>query len=87
LRPTGRTKADSMPEKQKEALGDVAILGHAKALDARLHELGASPLLGRVDGEATDRTLVASWTADLLDAIGDGATAIVETVRKLRSEG
>lgn len=61
--------------------------GHAKALDARLRELGASPVLGRVDGEATDRTLVASWTADLLDAIGDGASAIVETARRLRSEG
>lgn len=61
--------------------------GHARALDERLCELGASPVLGRVDGEATDRTLVASWTADLLETIGEGATAITETVRTLRSTG
>lgn len=61
--------------------------GHAKALDARLHELGASPVLSRVDGEATDRTLVASWTADLMEAIGEGTAASTETVRRLRSDG
>ncbi len=61
--------------------------GHAKALDARLHELGATPVLGRVDGEATDRSLVASWTADLLEAIGEGTAASTEAVKRLRSDG
>ncbi|MEU9808811.1 bifunctional nitrate reductase/sulfite reductase flavoprotein subunit alpha [Mycobacterium sp. NPDC050853] len=61
--------------------------GHAKALDARLQELGAVPVLGRVDGEATNRSLVASWTADLLEAIGEGTAASTETVRRLRSDG
>lgn len=61
--------------------------GHARALDARLHELGATPVLGRVDGEATDRSLIASWTADLLDAIGGGTAASTEAVKRLRSDG
>ncbi|WP_191988990.1 bifunctional nitrate reductase/sulfite reductase flavoprotein subunit alpha [Mycobacteroides salmoniphilum] len=61
--------------------------GHAKALDARLHELGATPVLGRVDGEATDRSLIASWTADLLEAIGEGTAASTEAVKRLRSDG
>lgn len=61
--------------------------GHAKALDARLHELGATPVLARVDGEANDRALIAAWTADLLEAIGDGTDASVEAVRRLRSDG
>lgn len=61
--------------------------GHAKALDSRLRELGATPVLGRVDGEATDRTLVASWTADLLEAIGDGTARSAEAARRLRSDG
>lgn len=44
LRPTGRTKADSMPEKQKEALGDVAILwtsqtGNAETAAVSVHRL------------------------------------------------
>nr|WP_313884539.1 bifunctional nitrate reductase/sulfite reductase flavoprotein subunit alpha [Mycobacteroides sp. CBMA 271] len=61
--------------------------GHAKALDTRLQELGATPVLGRVDGEAADRSLIASWTADLLEAIGEGTAASTEAVRRLRSNG
>ncbi|MGH3726418.1 MAG: molybdopterin-dependent oxidoreductase [Mycobacterium sp.] len=61
--------------------------GHAKALDTRLQELGATAVLGRVDGEAANRSLVASWTADLLETIGDGTAASIEAARLLRSEG